>query len=917
MLTIESLQYAEPRSAGVDHTRPREFMSVGEYTYFRRHTEPPALWRTDGTADGTIELGTYESQLRRGFEVGNRLAFVGCTSRVGCEFHTTDGSIDGTVVLTDSLPSRQTNQVAPRPFWLGNTTANHFVFGSMVDQDQMTVWSSDGTPEGTSTVTQIRLASVTTTASRDGLAYFAGREALFVGAANEVWVSDGTADGTQRISEFESSEFVIKLLPVAGKLFVATDRALYVVGSQSGETRRLFSLTLDAAFTITPVGDSLFYVIGSKLQHYDAAQEGTRSTTLATGFVPRARPIQHVHNDKVFFALRNEIWVTDGTEDGTFQLLDSIFATSFATTEQGITIVLALTSVGDQPNHHVLWRTDGTTSGTKMIEGSLRPWKYRIRNPRIDKSGAGVVISQISSARYFVDSQGAAAVSAEEFLASHEPNRIEIPWMGADTGYFLGSDPLRGLELWRWEDDEPVLVKDFFSTPIPTSVSHVFSSGEYLYFIEDGPLELTESAAVPYSQLWRTDGTTEGTERIDFPPIARSHVVYGGQVGERHAFQVQYEAGASTLHELWVIDGAHVARLSESYSITSSVGLTFASPPTATHGTVWFETQRLEQHSLAVTYTDGTRAGTRSTHAPTSYTWAAVVNGEAISYLDSTIKGGGATHHLVNQRITTAAKAGDVLVVAVAATKDLPNKLFYRTSDSVVEIAEVPGAVSEFVFFDDRLLFRSGASLWVTDGSSNGTYELADNIDPELIGEAGGEFIFAGNSSETGRELWRTDGTAPGTRLLADLSPGPKDSTFSRIPAESQDEKLYFFADDGVHGMELWVTDGTNKGTRLVEETAPGPKSLSITGFSVTKNMIALRTDEAVPERNLLIMRPAPNLADIDLNGKVDFGDFLAFAANYLSDQATAEQGDFDGDGIVSDGDFEILARNFGRTQSF
>lgn len=51
---------------------------------------------------------------------------------------------------------------------------------------------------------------------------------------------------------------------------------------------------------------------------------------------------------------------------------------------------------------------------------------------------------------------------------------------------------------------------------------------------------------------------------------------------------------------------------------------------------------------------------------------------------------------------------------------------------------------------------------------------------------------------------------------------------------------------------------------------------------------------------------------DTDLDGRVDFADFLQFAANFGDEVATWSEGDFSGDGKVNFQDFIILATNFG-----
>ena len=56
---------------------------------------------------------------------------------------------------------------------------------------------------------------------------------------------------------------------------------------------------------------------------------------------------------------------------------------------------------------------------------------------------------------------------------------------------------------------------------------------------------------------------------------------------------------------------------------------------------------------------------------------------------------------------------------------------------------------------------------------------------------------------------------------------------------------------------------------------------------------------------------------DVDVDGDVDFLDFLILANNFASEQGTWETGDFDGDQIVGFRDFLSLANNFGTQVAF
>lgn len=73
---------------------------------------------------------------------------------------------------------------------------------------------------------------------------------------------------------------------------------------------------------------------------------------------------------------------------------------------------------------------------------------------------------------------------------------------------------------------------------------------------------------------------------------------------------------------------------------------------------------------------------------------------------------------------------------------------------------------------------------------------------------------FKANDGQNGTELWATDGTSNGTFMLANIGPGAASGNVYRITADIS--SIYFIADDSIHGSELWHSDGTTDGTVML-----------------------------------------------------------------------------------------------------
>ena len=135
-------------------------------------------------------------------------------------------------------------------------------------------------------------------------------------------------------------------------------------------------------------------------------------------------------------------------------------------------------------------------------------------------------------------------------------------------------------------------------------------------------------------------------------------------------------------------------------------------------------------------------------------------------------------------------------------------------------------------------------NLWRTDGTAQGTIKMmtfsqswpVPNATQNLISGVNGKCIFVYGDNNN-KELWVCDGTAGGTKLLKDIKPG---NALGSNPYNlvAMGNYVYFFADDGDHGYELWRTDGTEAGTTLVKDIFPGSVGC-IQNIAQNTNMLA------------------------------------------------------------------------------
>ncbi|CAN5695367.1 hypothetical protein BH10BAC2_BH10BAC2_14360 [soil metagenome] len=120
-----------------------------------------------------------------------------------------------------------------------------------------------------------------------------------------------------------------------------------------------------------------------------------------------------------------------------------------------------------------------------------------------------------------------------------------------------------------------------------------------------------------------------------------------------------------------------------------------------------------------------------------------------------------------------------------------------------------------------------GSEVWRTDGTTSGTYMVADinegigNSYPYDFTACGGVIFFKAYVPIYGMELWKTDGTKEGTVMVKDIWKGYENGLYgSEYPNYLTDVNgtLYFAANSPVAGQELWKSDGTEAGTVMVKD---------------------------------------------------------------------------------------------------
>lgn len=360
-----------------------------------------------------------------------------------------------------------------------------------------------------------------------------------------------------------------------------------------------------------------------------------------------------------------------------------------------------------------------------------------------------------------------------------------------DQLFFLATTD-QGRELWKTDGTTAgtVIVKDINPGP-GSSVKHWPAESAVL----DGVLYFAASDGVHDYELWRSDGTENGTFMVkDIVPDGAS------APGKFFAFDNQvYFSAYDDVHgyELWRSDGtaAGTVMVANIHPDTETSSIQ-PYPFFELGGWLYFGADD-KIHGYELWKTNGSITELVKDIDPGS---SSSSPNEFVSYEGKFYFF--ADHNDYGRELwrTDGTSSGTVMV------KDMyPGQGSGHTP--------FPLSFVSMLVFNHELYFRAtdgihGIELWKTNGTSSGTLMVKDigegefDSGPYSLAVLGDRLYFSAETLSLGQEIWSTDGTAPGTNLVADIYPGPTGSFPSGLFLAY--DKLIFGADDG-SGSELWA----------------------------------------------------------------------------------------------------------------
>jgi ELWxxDGT repeat protein len=393
----------------------------------------------------------------------------------------------------------------------------------------------------------------------------------------------------------------------------------------------------------------------------------------------------------------------------------------------------------------------------------------------------------------------------------------------------------------------------------------------------NGKLFFTEGTVDTGTQLWVSNGTVAGTVMLLDVGDAATGANIGNLTNVNGKLYFSADNGTTTHHndQLWLSDGTPAGTVQITH-FDETLGDPSPGDFANVNGTLFF-TADDGFNGYQLWKSDGTELGTGVVKVinPTgdaNPTYLTNVNGTLYFAATDGING----NELWKSDGTAT---GTVLVADIRPGSQSSNPTDLTAWNGILYFAANDGPDAK--------------QLWRSDGTGAGTFMLADinpngNSSPTNFTAVGSTLYFTATDGTAGaahgKELWATDGTTAGTYMVADINPGPTSSNPANLT--NYNGTLFFTANDGTNGNELWKSDGTTAGTVLVRDIRPGSASSSPTGLTVYNGTLYFAANDGTDGNALWASDGTANstylVAGINPGSAISFPQGLTYAGNSL-----------------------------------
>ncbi|MCW0216762.1 MAG: putative Ig domain-containing protein [Prosthecobacter sp.] len=567
----------------------------------------------------------------------------------------------------------------------------------------------------------------------------------------------------------------------------------------------------------------------------------------------------------------SELWSSDGTTANTSLIRDIV--TGPAGSEP-----TNLTTVGNRvffsaknaDGKHELWVSNGTRTGTQLVKTftvNQGPEKLVAFNNQLVfegfQSGSGREIWRSDGTE--VGTVQIADINTAADLGSSINHFLNV---NNTTLYFTANDNVQGREIWKMDTSFSVsILKDIepggaTDTPFPLNYDPELTlmNGDIFFSADTGEIN---------AELWKTDGTSEGTILVTeiaeaalsaAPTSLTAMDVVGGDNGTYLFFAA---TGSDGDRELWRSDGVAGVQTSTERVKDIRSGTTGSDPDnlTVVGNTLFFTAN--DGNGVELHRSNGRTGNDNTTRV------SDIVSGSGSSFPSNLTPFGTkvvftAIDSSSNLGLYFCPTSGSLSAVlkqfGVGSTAshftEINGKLYFLVT---IPVAGAQGSITQlwstdgvnsagttlvkafqtgnagsfangFKKIDDNTVYFSatngldGQELWKTDSTPEGTTQILDirsgsqGSAPQFITPSGGKVFFSADATGINRELWQTDGTSEGTTVVKTIGDVEINASSSSSPQylTDIDGVLYFSAVGSGTGREPWRSDGTPAGTHIL-----------------------------------------------------------------------------------------------------